>query len=221
MQQEIFSFERIEKLDWSSFIEGAENRSAIEYLVNWPNWSNNGLIIHGNSGVGKTHLMHLWSQTANAQFVTKKNAPSDPRNLFSEDVNFIFDNFDDFLQPENFDWLFHFINIAREKQKFFILVSRVQPSLWKINLDDLRSRILALPSVQIRNPGDELLFKIAQKLCDDLGISIRENTLNFILKRIDRQVNSVAKLLEILNKLSLQDQKKITIQFIQNHAELL
>ena len=221
MKQEIFSFEKTEKLDWSSFIEGAENRNAIEYLVNWPNWPHNGLIIHGNSGVGKTHLMHLWSQTANAKFVTEKFMSADPRNLFSEDVNFIFDNFDDLLLTKNFDWLFHFINIAREKKKFFILVSRVQPSFWKISLDDLRSRILALPSVQIKNPGDDLLFKIAQKLCKDLGISIHATTLNFILNRIDRQVNSVANLLEILNKLSLQDQKKITIQFINDHAELL
>ena len=220
MQQEILSFEKIEKLDWNNFVEGPENRDAITYLVKWPDWSNNGLIIHGNSGVGKTHLVTLWAQTANAVFISEKDMPSDPRSLFSDDANFVFDNFDNFLEAENFDWLFHFINIAREKQKFFVFVSRHQPSFWTITLNDLRSRILALPSVHIENPGDELLFKIAQKLCSDLGILIHENTINFILKRIDRQVNSVAKLLEILNKLSLQDQKKITIQFIQNHLDL-
>lgn len=221
MQQEIFSFNKVEKLDWSHFIESAENHSAIEYLVKWPAWLDNGLIIYGNSGVGKTHLVTLWAQTANAHFIIEKDMSVDPRNMFFDHSNFVVDNFDEFLQPEHFDWLFHFINIAREKQKFFVLVSQHQPSLWKIDLDDLRSRILALPSVPIQNPEDKLLFKIAQKLCKDLGISIHAKTLNYILNRIDRRVNSVANLLKILNKLSLQDQKKITIQFIQNHLELL
>ena len=219
-EQEILSFPETQKLDWSSFIESSENYEAIKYLIKWPQWDSNGLIIYGNSGVGKTHLANLWKQTAGAVFITEDFLKSDPRNLFFKSKNFIFDDFDNFLKIENFDWLFHFINIAREKQRYFILISKFQPSFWKVNLKDLSSRLLALPTVYIQNPSDELLLKIAEKLCKDLGISIHRNTLQYILNRIDRKVNSVAALLKILDKLSLQNQKKITIQFIKNQIHL-
>ena len=220
MQQEIFSFNKVEQLDWSHFIESDENREAIHYLIKWPQWINNGLVIYGDSGVGKTHLAHLWGQTANAVFIKEENFLSDPRNLFDSENNFIIDNFDVFLKTENFDWIFHFINIAKEKQRYFILISRYHSSLWKIDLHDLSSRIFTLPTVHIQNPGDELLALIAEKLCGDLEISIHKNTIQYILRRIDRSVSSIAGLLEILNKLSLQKHQKITIQFIQNHLHL-
>ena len=219
-EQEILSFPETQKLDWSSFIESSENHEAIKYLIKWPQWDSNGLINYGNSGVGKTHLVNLWQQTANAIFITEDLFQSDPRSLFSESKNFIFDNFDNFLKIEHFDWLFHFINIAHEKQRYFVLISKFPPFSWKINLKDLSSRLLVLPVVYIQNPGDELLLKIAKKLCKDLGISIHENTLQYILNRIDREVNSIAALLRILDKISLQNQKKITIQFIKNQIHL-
>lgn len=217
MIQEIFGFHKTEKLDWNDFIESAENQEAVSYLVRWPNWNCNGIIIHGESGVGKTHLANLWAQTSNAVCVLGSSINYDARFLFDSENNFLFDDFDSFLSTQNYNWIFNFFNIAKEKKRFFLLLSRKIPSMWLIPLNDLRSRLMTLPSIQIKNPGDELLIKIAKKISHDLNITISEDSINYILKHKERSVVSIIKTLKFLDKLSLQQQKPITIPFIKRY----
>ncbi len=217
MIQEIFGFHKEEKLDWNDFIESEENREAISCLLRWPSWNSNGVIIYGDSGVGKTHIANLWAQSSNAVCVLKSSVDYDARFLFDTECNFLFDDFDDFLSTQNYNWIFDFFNIAKEKHRFFLLLSRKNPSIWTVPLDDLRSRLMTLPSVLIKNPGDELLLKIAKKISTDLCTEISEDSLNYILNHVDRGVASIIKTLQILDKLSMQQQKAITIPFIKHY----
>ena len=203
MIQETFGFHKIENLDWSDFIESEENHDAIKCLTLWPDsWNSNGVILYGESGVGKTHIANLWTQTSNSVYVLRPSLNNDPRVLFDTECNFVIDNFDDFLSIKNYNWMFHFFNIAKEKNRYFLLVSRSHPSLWKIELDDLRSRLFTLPTVNIKNPGDELLLKIAKKLSKDYGISIADETLRYMLNFIDRNVTTISGTLKTLDKLA-------------------
>ena len=215
MMQEIFGFHITPKLNWSDFIENHENCDAISFLTRWPDWYSNGVIIYGESGVGKTHIASLWAQAANAIYILKTGLNSDPREFFEPGCNFVIDNFDGFLDAKNYDWMFHFFNISKEKCRSFLLISKKHPSLWHVPLDDLRSRLLALPAVKLKNPEDELLLKIAEKLTKDLEIKISESTLKYLLKFVDRNVSSISHTLKILDKLSLQQRKPITIPFIR------
>ena len=215
MIQEIFGFHKIPNLNWCDFVENHENCDAIAFLTRWPNWYSNGVVIYGESGVGKTHIASLWAQTANAVYILKTGLNSDPRVLFDTECNFVIDDFDDFLRGKNYDWMFHFFNIAKEKGRSFLLVSEKHPSLWHIPLNDLRSRLLTLPTINLKNPEDELLLKIAKKLTKDLEIKISANTLKYILKFVDRNVSSISHILKTLDKLSLQQRKPITIPFIR------
>jgi len=216
IQQEVFSFHKIERLDWSDFIESDENRETVMYLAKWPNWNSNGIIVCGESGTGKTHLAALWAQTANAVYVLKESLNYSPRDLFDAECNFVIDNFDyHFLHPRNYDWIFHFLNIAEEKNRFFLILSRQHPTTWNIGLKDLSSRLQALPMVKIRTPEDDLLVKISQKIAGDLGITIPNNVIMYILKIIDRNVSSVAGVLSSLDKLSLQQKKSLSIPFVR------
>ncbi|MDR2681750.1 MAG: hypothetical protein LBB29_01735, partial [Holosporaceae bacterium] len=211
MTQEVFGFHRGENLSWHDFVDSDENRDAIKCLVRWPDWNANGIIIYGEAGVGKTHIANLWAQTANAVYVLRHSLNRNPRTLFEADCNFIIDNFDDFLHFKNHEWMFHFFNISREKNRYFLLLSRTHPSLWRIALDDLRSRLFTLPAIHMKNPEDELLFKIAKKLSKDLGIVIADETVRYLIHIVDRSVSSIAKTLRILDKIALQNQRAITI----------
>lgn len=220
MIQETFGFHKIENLDWNDFIESEENRDAIKYLTLWPSaWTSNGVILHGESRVGKTHIVNLWAQTSNAVYVLKTSLNNDPRALFDTECNFVIDNFDDFLSMENYSWMFHFFNIAREKNRYFVLVSRSHPSLWQIGLNDLRSRLFTLPAINIKNPGDELLLKIAKKLSKDFGIVISEESLQYMMNFIDRNVATISNTLKILDKLALQKRKTINVNFIKSYLK--
>ncbi|MDR3179660.1 MAG: hypothetical protein LBT70_02065 [Holosporaceae bacterium] len=217
MTQEVFGFHKVENLSWSDFVDSYENREAIMCLMQWPNWNANGVIIYGDAGVGKTHIANLWAQTANAVYVLRHSLNRDPRSLFDAKCNFIIDNFDDFLNVQNYDWIFHFFNIAKEKNKYFLLLSRNHPLLWKIPLNDLRSRLFTLTTIQMKNPEDELLFKIAKKISRDWGIAIADEAIRYLIRIVDRNVSSVTNTLRIFDKIALQNQRAITIPFIKKY----
>jgi chromosomal replication initiation ATPase DnaA len=220
MQQEIFNFHPMERLDWNDFVEGDENRDAILFLAQWPDWNSNGIIIYGESGVGKTHLAALWAQTANAVYVLRESLYHSPRDLFAAERNFVIDNFEDFIDS-NYDWMFHFLNIIKEKNKFFLLLSRLHPSLWNIELDDLRSRLLAIPNINIGIPKDDLLLKVSQKIAKDLGIAIPDDAMRHILNTVERRVKCVADILKKLDKLSLQQKKRLSLSYVKSNLKTL
>ncbi|MDR0581090.1 MAG: hypothetical protein LBG04_03200 [Holosporaceae bacterium] len=225
MQQEIFDFRKIERLDWSDFIISEENRDAVLSLAKWPDWNSNGLIIYGEPGAGKTHLASLWARTANAVYILKESLNHSPRDLFTTENNFVFDNFEDFIETArskfSHDWMFHFFNIVKEKNKFFLLLSRTHQSLWSVKLEDLRSRLLAIPSVNIAVPGDYLLLKISQKIAKDLGITIPDDAMRYIFNTIERKVGSIADILKKLDKLSLQQKKRLSLSYVRSNLKPL
>jgi chromosomal replication initiation ATPase DnaA len=216
MQQELLDFPGTVRLDWSDFVEGDENREAILYLAGWPDWNGNGIIICGESGTGKTHLAALWACTAGAVYVLKESLNGDPRDLYDAECNFVIDNFDDFADRKNHAWIFNFINIAKEKNRFFLILCRSRSFLRNIELEDLKSRLFALPCVDILPPKDDLLLKISKKIAGDLGITVADDVLGCLLNFVDRRVTSVADTLKTLDKLSLRQKKPLTLSFVRN-----
>jgi chromosomal replication initiation ATPase DnaA len=217
MRQEVFDFHKTERLDWSDFIESDENRDAIFRLAKWPDWDSFGTIVCGESGTGKTHLAALWAQTANAVYVLKGSLNRSPRDLFDAECNFVIDNFDDFISPQNYDWMFHFLNVAKEKNRYFLILSRSRSSILNAGLDDLRSRLLALPFVRIAPPADGLLLKISQKIARDLEITVPCDVMTRILNHVERKVGSGAEVLKTLDKLSLRQKKTLSLAFVKKY----
>lgn len=218
MNQEVFSFHTVENLNWSDFIESDENREAVACLSLWPSsWRTNGVVIYGEPKVGKTHLAGLWAQSANAIYILNSAFEEKARNLFdsNSECNFVIDNFEYSSRIDN--WFFDFFNICKEKGRFFLLISRMHPSIWNISLKDLRSRIQTLPAIHVRNPNDELLLKIAKKISKDFGIEIKDEAIAYLMEHITRDVPTLSNTLTVLDKLAMQKQKSITIPFIRNY----
>lgn len=218
-QQEIFDFNHNNDLNWNSFIASDENAVALSYLTAWPNWSKNVLIICGESGTGKTHLANLWKQTANAIEISQESFYLSPRSMFDDNKcnNFILENFDRIIGVENYDWLFHFLNILSEKNRYLLILSRQHVSSMRICLKDLQSRLASYAFVEIERAGDDLLLQIARKISRDLGIYISDKSLMLILQIINRDVASLSDALKKLNKLSLQQKKNINPSFVRKY----
>lgn len=217
MQQEIFPFHKVENLNWNDFVMSEENLDAVSSLTKWPQWITNGLIIHGEPGTGKTHLAALWAQSANAIYVLNESLKHNTRDLFQNNCNFVIDNFENFLTTSNYAWLFDFLNIAKEKNRSFLILAKKHPQSWGITLKDLSSRIFTIPCVKIHQPNDELLLKIAQKISKDLQISIQKDVLQYLLNFIPRDVKSIWSLLKTLDQLSMQKHKSINLAFVKNY----
>ncbi|MBQ3564604.1 MAG: hypothetical protein IJA14_00485 [Alphaproteobacteria bacterium] len=219
LKQEIFSFCEQTNLNWSDFIESEENHEALMWLMRWPDWPGFGIILTGAQGVGKSHLAALWAQSANAVYVLPHSLNHDPRELFQGESNFVIDNISEFLCNE--EWLFDFYNIVKEKKRYLLLIDRDSPSNWNISLKDLRSRIMSLPRICIRNYGDEMLVRICQKIAKDIAIDISDRTLEYIVQTYERDISSLTNILRTLNKLSLKIQKPISVPFVKKYLSEL
>jgi len=218
-KQEVFDFHQPERLDWNDFVESDENRDVISYLKQWNSWKTNGLIICGASGVGKTHILTLWQQSAKATKIQMDDLNHNPRELFENQHNFAIDDIEFFLQPQNYNWFFDFFNILKEKQGVIVATSSTSPSIWDISLQDLKSRLLLIPVLKISTPGDNLLFHIIKKLAKDLGTEIADNCVQYILNNFPRDIQEIRNLINVLNKFSLEKKQAISLQFIKKHVQ--
>ena len=89
------------------------------------------------------------------------------------------------------------------------------PKFWKINLPDLKSRILSSIIVKINKPNDELLSSVLVKLFLDKQILIDKKIIKFIVYRSERSFASLQNLVDKIDKQSLITKKKININFVK------
>lgn len=199
---------------WSDFIESAENEKALTMLKQWPNWPTYGLIICGPSGAGKTHLAQLWGYH-NAYIIQEQDFEKAPRDLPYQ--SFVFDMHISSMQQQI--WLFHLLNIIRERQGYILIITNEPIENMGLQLQDLSSRLQELMFIQMRYPHDELLYKIIKQMAQKEQMNMTHETMQYILTRTPRDINIIKQTFACLNNLSLSMQKPITIPFIRKLIE--
>ncbi len=82
--------------------------------------------------------------------------------------------------------LFHAWNAARTAGKPLLLTARTPPGDWGTALPDLRSRLAAMQLVELGEPDDALLEALLRLHLARLGTAATDETLAYVVKRIDR-----------------------------------
>ena len=189
----------------------------------WPNWSSRKIIIFGDSGTGKTHLSRIWQKKTSA-IILNLNKFKKIRfdNFFLKKKFFIIENISNFFDKikkkdkDNLEKnLLHFYNLIEEKKGYLILTALNSPKFWKINLPDLKSRILSSIAVKIKKPNDELLSSVLVKLFLDKQILIDKKIIKFIVYRSERSFTNLQNIVNKIDKQSLITKKKINISFVK------
>ncbi|WP_373101098.1 MULTISPECIES: DnaA inactivator Hda [Pasteurellaceae] len=112
--------------------------------------------------------------------------------------------------------IFDLINRIREYGKCLLLISADQsPTALAVNLPDLASRLSWGEIYQLHPLDDGQKIKVLQQNARERGIELPEETANFLLKRLDRDMKTLFKALAKLDKASLQAQRKLTIPFVK------
>ncbi|HQU02734.1 MAG TPA: DnaA/Hda family protein, partial [Acetobacteraceae bacterium] len=62
-------FEHQPRYHESDFIAAASNEQARAWLADMANWPAGRLIIWGDSGAGKSHLLHIWARRTGALII--------------------------------------------------------------------------------------------------------------------------------------------------------
>jgi chromosomal replication initiation ATPase DnaA len=77
-------------------------------------------------------------------------------------------------------------------------------------LRDLRSRLRAVPVVQLRAPDDHLFKALIVKFCADRQMVIDESVLNYVASRIERSFIAARRAVELLDGEALRLGRPVT-----------
>ena len=183
--------DRLASLD--EFVRGVSNRDAATAVERWPDWLGGCLTLVGPKGAGKSHLARAWTKAAQALVVPGSAVdlvPSAGRPMLLEDA--------DRGVPD--EALFHLINVAGRDGGGLLLTARTRPSSWPTALHDLRSRLNALPVVEIAPPDDAVLEGVLRKFFRDRNIRPPQEIYPYLLARMNRSIPDAAEIVRRLDE---------------------
>lgn len=188
--------------------------------------------IWGGKSSGKSHLLKAVS---NHYLLNQQSATYIPLEKSYYFAPTVLDNADqldvvclDDLQAVAGDdeWelaIFDLFNQIREQQGLFsqdkktlLLISAdCPPYQLAIRLPDLRSRLTWGEVYRLDEPSDEQKRIILQRNAHHKGLELSDEVANFLLKRLDRDLQVLMNQLELLDHASLREQRKLTLPFVK------
>ena len=175
------------------FARGASNAEAVAAVGAWPDWRGGCLAMVGPQGAGKSHLARAWAAAVGALVVAPELADASVasgRPVLLEDA-------DRGVSPEA---LFHLINLAGREGGGLLLTARIVPTAWATPLPDLRSRLNALPVVEIGPPDDVVLEGVLRKFFRDRNSRPPEEVYRYLLARMNRSIPDAEEIVRRLDE---------------------
>ncbi|MEM7209137.1 MAG: DnaA regulatory inactivator Hda [Pseudomonadota bacterium] len=177
----------------------------------------------GASGTGKSHLLNALCQCANEAGRSSVYLPMDalidqPVDLLNEMEHFRLIAVDhiDVLQTSSV-WqtaLFNLINRSRQSGSSIVTASRQNPASLNL-LEDLVSRLVWGPVLRVMPVSDASLPEAIRARAEVLGLSISAECINYLLTRHSRDLAELFAALDMLDRSSLVEQRRLTVPFIK------
>jgi len=191
VSQLAFAFEHRPALSGDDFLVAPSNKAAVAWLDAWPDWPAPLLVIHGPPGSGKTHLGQV--------FLARSGGEPRARLI------------DDALPIADEEELLHLYNTVAAEHGHILMIADVAPTQWGIRLADLRSRVLAAPSVALGVPEDELIRAVLVKLFSDRQLRVESDVVEYLARRMERSLAEAARLVAELDRAALAESRAITL----------
>lgn len=197
------------------FLVAPANRDAVAWIDSWPDWPAAGLVVWGPEGCGKSHLLQVWRERSGARVLpaaelTVEAVPELARTPLA---------LDDADRGANETALFHLLNLLNETRAHVLLAARAPASRWSIALPDLRSRLLALPSVAVAAPDDDLMRAVLAKLFADRQLRIGADVIDYLVARIERSFAAMRGIVAALDAAALSGHRNLSVALAREILE--
>ena len=187
------------------FIVSTPNREAVEMLNVWPDERGGTLALIGPAGAGKTSLALAWAERTRAEIL---DAAALAAELFAEAAGaLVLDEADGVVHGETF---FHLLNWAVTPGRALLLTSRTSPKSWPVEVPDLRSRLNAMPVIQLGEPDDVILRGLLVKLFQQRSIRPPQDLLAYLLLRMERSAPAAQAMVAALDEKALADHRAVS-----------
>jgi chromosomal replication initiation ATPase DnaA len=205
-RQLAFALPHSESFTRDDFLEGPANAASLALIDRWPDWPNRVMLLLGPEGSGKSHLAAIWAEQSGARSISAHAlTPVEVPGALATGALVIED-----LKAADIDEhaLFHLLNLAREDNAFVLMTARAAPS--EVELRDLRSRLRAVPTVQLLSPDDLLFRALIVKFCADRQLAIDEAVVSYLVPRIERSYAALRGAVELLDSEALRLGRPVT-----------
>jgi len=191
-----------------SFVVSACNAEAAARIDAWPRWTLGALALVGPAGAGKTHLARAWAQKAEARVATFASLDTEAESggpLLIEDAD----------RGYTEEQLFHLLNRAGDPERGLLITARSRPATWTAALPDLRSRLNALPVVELDQPDDGVLRGALRRLFAERLIRPPPELIDYLVARMERSVPAAAALVDRLEAASCGQQRPLNRSLVR------
>lgn len=191
------------------------NAGAQAMLAVFPRRPGDILSLTGPRGCGKTRLAEAWAERVGAVPLHGAEAALvDPLEIEGRPVLL------DVAQDADDESLFHLFNLTQSGGGALLLVARAAPSLWAVDIPDLRSRLDATPVAGIDAPDDDLLAAMLEAAFARRSIQPAEDVIPYLLRRIDRSAEAAEATVERLDLVHRPVTRALARQMLDETAEL-
>ena len=111
--------------------------------------------------------------------------------------------------------LLHTHNAVAERGGHLLLIASAPPARWPLALPDLASRLRLAPAAALGLPDDALLAALMLKLFGDRQIAVAPEVPAYIVPRIERTFEAVARLVERLDREALAEGRAVTVPLVR------
>lgn len=190
------------------FLVSSSNRSAVDYIDGWPEWSHPAAIVQGPQRSGKSHLVHVWQVKSGAPIVASNAISEATIAAFEQKPVLAVEDIDRGIADERI--LFHLLNMARERRGSLLLTSRTLPGEIAVSLPDLRSRLRAAPLATIESADEPLLKAVLVKLFADRQLTIEPHVISHLALHMERSLAAAERVVDAADRLALARGKRVS-----------
>lgn len=186
MSQIALPLEQKSSPDQGGYLVTSANAEVHRRLQKWRDWPHHTMILIGPEACGKTTMVAVFEQEAGGLVL------------------------DDACESADTE-IFHLWNRANSEHKPLLLVSEQPVAQWGVSLPDLQSRLAASLHLEIGAPDQAMIDGLFQKYFAMRGLTISEDALRYLEKRMVRSYAMVRQLAQKMDALAIESKKPINL----------
>jgi DnaA-homolog protein len=184
--------------------------------------------IWGGAGCGKSHLLKARCAATDgpaayiplSSIATDTALPPEALRGFEDCGVVCVDDVDAVAGDLNWEQaLFRLFNEAQESRSRLVFAARAAPRGIEWRLDDWRSRAAACVVYQVKELDEAGRARALELRAAQRGLKLPAETLDYLMKRMPRDLRSLFDILDELDEASLAAQRRLTIPFIREALE--